>query len=266
MKYFHAIEKQHGYHELADDACKLLKFAKLTLNAGESYSGRVSNDREIMFVILGGKATITVNGKRFESVGSRSNVFAGTAHSVYLPRGANYQVDALSNIEAALPSAPSSLDTEPYDIKPAAVQTGQWGTLNFSRYFRAIATEGDGHPVSSIIIGETITPSGNWSTYPPHKHEVEVGGEKFHEEMYYFRNASPDGYGLIQHYSPERSYDTAYRVTDDSLISMPHGYHTYVAAPGSASYYLWFLAGDGRTQGTSFDPQVGWVQKMVGIV
>ncbi len=169
-------------------------------------------------------------------------------------------------MEAALPTTPSDLDTEPYEIKPDEVQTGQWGTLNYTRYFRQIAVHGDGHPVSSIILGETITPSGNWSTYPPHKHEVNGGGEVAHEEMYYFRNASPDGYGLAQHYSPERGYDDTYRVTDDTLLSMPHGYHCYAAAPGTASYYLWFLAGDGRAQGASFDPKVGWVQKTVGMV
>jgi 5-deoxy-glucuronate isomerase len=138
--------------------------------------------------------------------------------------------------------------------------------LNFTRYFRKILVHGDGRSASKIIVGETITPSGNWSTYPPHKHEKNEGGEVFHEEMYYFRNASSDGYGLAQHYSPERDYDNTYRVDDDTLLSMPHGYHTYVAAPGSSSYYLWFLAGDGRMQGTSFDPKLGWVQKTVGML
>ena len=265
MKYFHTLEKTDGYQDLNDEACKLLKFGKLSLKSGETYEGSVEADRELMLVMLSGKAEVSVNGKTF-TVGGRANVFAGNPHSVYVPRGSSYTVKALSDIEAALPTGPSELDTDPYEIKPDEVQTGQWGTLNYTRYFRQIAVNGDGHPVSSLIVGETITPSGNWSTYPPHKHEVNEGGEVFHEEMYYFRNASPDGYGLIQHYSPERGYDDTYRVTDDTLISMPHGYHCYAAAPGTSSYYLWFLSGDGRAQGASFDPKVGWVQKTVGMV
>jgi 5-deoxy-glucuronate isomerase len=87
-----------------------------------------------------------------------------------------------------------------------------------------------------------------------------------HEEICYFRVSSPDSFGIIQHYSPEHGYDNMHRVTDDTLIAMPHGYHTYVGAPGAQSYYLWALAGNGRTQGASFDPRLGWVQKTVGMV
>lgn len=265
-KYFHALPHTTGLYDLPDEACSLIAFAKLRLTAGESYRGQVAADRETILVALSGSADVRVNGVVFDRVGGRGDVFSGTAHSVYLPRGSTYTVDARSDLEAALPSGPSELDAEPYEIRPEEVDVGTWGTLNYTRTFRKILVHGDGRPASSLIVGETITPSGNWSTFPPHKHEVSGNGEVFHEEMYYFRNASPDGYGLAQHYSPERDYDDVHRVEDDTLLSMPHGYHTYVAAPGSASYYLWFLAGDGRAQGTSFDPKLGWVQKTVGML
>jgi len=264
--FFHTIPKQSGLFELDDDACKLLKFSKLTLSKGERYEGMVPEDREAMLVLLSGKARVEVAGKTFASVGGRPNVFAGLPHSVYVPRGKDFTVTALTNLEAALPSAPSDLGTDPYEVKPAEVATGQWGTLNYTRFFRAVLVEGDERPASSLIVGETITPSGNWSTYPPHKHDVAQGGEVVQEEMYYFRVSSPDGYGLAQHYSPERGYDNVYRVTDDTLLSIPHGYHAYAGAPGTQSYYLWFLAGEGRTQGVTLDPKVGWVQKTVGMI
>ncbi|MEX2543322.1 MAG: 5-deoxy-glucuronate isomerase [Trueperaceae bacterium] len=266
MRYFHRIDKTSGLSGLQDDACKLLDFSRLNLEAGGRYEGRLSAEREAVLVVLSGSANLEVNGVRFDNVGGRPDVFSGNPHSVYLPRGASFLVEAASAMEAALPSAPAFEEYAPYQVLPGEVDTGTWGTLNFTRYFRKIVVHGDGRPASRIIVGETITPSGNWSTFPPHKHEVAEGGEVFHEEMYYFRNSSPDGYGLVQHYSPERGYDNTYRVEDDTLLSMPHGYHTYAAAPGSASYYLWFLAGDGREQGTSFDPRVGWVQKTVGMV
>lgn len=262
---FHTISKDVGQQALSDDSCQLLDFAKLNLNPGESAQGQ-SGDREILLVALSGKAKVQVGDTVFESVGGRANVFAGLPHSVYIPRNQKYTVTALSKFEGAMPSAPSDLDTAPYEIKPDQVNTGQWGTLNYTRHFREILVQPNGLPASRLIVGETITPSGHWSTYPPHKHEVNEGPEKFHEEMYYFRVSSPEGWGLVRHYSPERGYDDTYTVRDDTLLAMPHGYHTYTSAPGYSSYYLWFLAGDGRMQGATLDPDVGWVQKTVGMV
>jgi 5-deoxy-glucuronate isomerase len=264
MKYFHTIEKTQGRFDLPDEACALLKFSKITLAAGQTYSG-VSGDREMVLVMLSGKANVAVGSANF-AVGGRANVFAGNPHSVYIPKGHSFSVRAETAMEAALPSAPSTLETDPYEIRPDQVNTGKWGTLNYTRNFREILVQPDGRPASSLIVGETITPSGNWSTYPPHKHEVNEGGEVSHEEMYYFRVHSPEGFGFTRHYSPERGYDQNYLVKDDTLLSIPHGYHTYASAPGYHSYYLWFLAGDGRKQGVRLDPDVGWVQKTVGMI
>ena len=263
--YFHAISQGHGLQPLQDEACQLLDFAKLTLETGETHSGQTVG-RELLLVALSGKARVQVGETVFDSVGGRANVFAGLPHSVYIPRGQSYTVTALTRFEGALPSAPSDLDTAPYEIRQEQVNTGQWGTLNYARHFREILVQPNGLPASRLIVGETITPSGHWSTYPPHKHEENKGPEKFHEEMYYFRVSSPEGWGLTRHYSPERGYDETYTVKDDTLLSIPHGYHTYTSAPGYQSYYLWFLAGDGRAQGAKLDPDVGWVQKTVGMV
>ena len=264
--HFHAMPAGQGLSASPDESCELLKFDVLRLAQETRYEGVVPDDREMLLVILGGKARVEVSGTDFGVVGKRPNVFAGLPYSIYLPRGSSYVVEAVTAFEAALPSAPSDLDTAPYMIAPEQVNSGQWGTLNYTRYFREILVQPNGLPASSLIVGETITPSGNWSTYPPHKHEVDEGGEKRHEEIYYFRVSSSDSHGIIQHYSPERGYDDLHRVTDDTIIAMPHGYHTYVGAPGAQSYYLWALAGDGRTQGATFDARMGWVQKTVGMV
>lgn len=263
--FFHTISQGNGEQHLSDESCTLLDFSKLNLDAGQSAQGD-SGEREILLVALSGKARVEVGDKVFESVGGRANVFAGLPHSVYIPRGHKWKVTALTRFEGAMPSAPSDLDTAPYEIKPEQVNTGQWGTLNYARNFREILVQPNGLPASRLIVGETITPSGHWSTYPPHKHEENVGPEKAHEEMYYFRVNSPEGWGLVRHYSPERGYDDTYTVKDDTLLAIPHGYHTYTSAPGYQSYYLWFLAGDGRIQGAKLDPDVGWVQKTVGMV
>jgi len=263
--YFYPVPARPGLYDLPDTSCQLLRFSKLTLDAGQVQEGFTA-EREVLLVILSGAARVETAGHTFEQVGGRPSVFAGLPHSVYLPRGTRYVVRALTPLQAALPSAPSNLDTEPYEIAPSQVRTGTWGTLNYTRQFREILVAPNGLPASRLIVGETLTPSGNWSTYPPHRHEENAGSEVFHEEMYYFRVSAPEGFGLARHYSPERGYDTTYTVKDDTLLAIPHGYHTYTAAPGYQSYYLWFLAGDGRTQGAKLDPDVGWVQKTVGMM
>ena len=265
-KHFHQLSTAPGLHTLEGHSCKLLEFSRLVLAAGDSYAGTVPAGREILLVAIAGMARITVNGKQFPAVGGRANVFAGSPHSVYLPRGASYQVEALTPFDAAMPSAPSALDTEPYEIRPEQVKTGTWGTLNYTRNFREILVAPDGRPAASLIVGETLTPSGNWSTYPPHKHEQADGAEAFHEEMYYFRLSAPEGFGFLRHYGSAGEFDDTHIVRDNSLASMPLGYHTYAGAPGAQSYYLWFLAGDSRKQGVKADPALAWTQKLVGMV
>jgi len=113
-----------------------------------------------------------------------------------------------------------------------------------------------------LIVGETYTPSGNWSTYPPHRHEKDdLPREAYHEEMYFFKVAPADGFGLTRYYNHE--VDTGYVVRDNTILMIPNGYHTVVSAPGYTTYYLWFLAGEHRAQAVSDDPAVGWVSRTV---
>jgi 5-deoxy-glucuronate isomerase len=265
-KHFHHLSKEQGYTELEGHSCELLGFGRLALGAGQSHSATVSANRETLLVVMSGKAKVTVNGEVFAEVGARMNPFAGSPHSVYLPRGARYTVEALTAFEAALPSGPADRDIAPYHIAPSQVNTGTWGTLNYTRHFREILVEPNGLPACSLIVGETLTPSGNWSTYPPHKHEGAGGAEVFHEEMYYFRVSTPEGFGFLRHYSDTKNFDDTHIVRDQTLVSLPYGYHTYAGAPGATSYYLWFLAGPARKQGVTIDPALAWTQKLVGMV
>jgi 5-deoxy-glucuronate isomerase len=139
-----------------------------------------------------------------------------------------------------------------------------WGAANFSRNFHEIltATMQPDLPAQRLIVGETFTPSGNWSTYPPHKHEHDGGGEAFHEEMYFFKINTPEGFGILRHYDRE-TFEENYTVRNNTILMAPKGYHTFVCAPGYTGYYLWFLAGEHRNQGVSADPDLGWVNKTV---
>lgn len=264
MDYFAKLTQESGRNSLPYNPCKLLDFELLVLAAGETASGK-TGDREVIAVILGGKATITVGKETFAEIGERANVFAGKPYSVYMPAGNAYGVTAVTDIQIALASAPSDLQTAPYLIAPDQVATGIWGADNHTRHFHQILVESaqPNLPARRLIVGETFTPSGNWSTYPAHKHEVDnLPHEAYHEEMYYFRVTPDDGFGITRFYHTEEDA-VNYTVKDNSILMIPDGYHTYVGAPGFNSYYLWFLAGEHRTQAVQADViQVAGVEKL----
>lgn len=267
MKYHALLSANQGLNTPPTNPCKLLDFALLKLAAGESYSAETPG-REILAVILGSKASFEVNGKRFDKVGGRPNVFNGKPYSIYIPAGAKFAIQAEGAVEIALPSAPSDLKIEPYLIAPSQVANGAWGAANFKRYYHQILTLASQPelPARRLIVGETFTPSGNWSTYPPHKHQVDdLPREAFHEEMYYFKVNPGDGFGIC-HYYNEEGEEENFTVRDNSIHMLPRGYHTVVSAPGYTTYYLWFLAGEQRVQGAVDDPQLGWVSRTVAML
>jgi 5-deoxy-glucuronate isomerase len=269
--YFAHVKSEKGLNPLGKNPCKLLDFAKLSLEPGAVYEGN-TEDREALLVVLSGMAAVSACGVDFPSVGGRAGVFAGKPHSVYMPPNCAYRVavpaDGLA-FEAAIPMAKAADGSVPFLIEPDQVRSGKWGISNFSRNYHQILVQGQhpGRRISRLIVGETFTPSGNWSTYPPHRHERDdPPREVFMEEMYYFRVAPRDGWGLAKYYTDDRRIDDVYTVEDDSILMMPKGYHTVVSAPGYTTYYLWFLAGDTRTQATVDDPHLGWVSRAIPMI
>jgi 5-deoxy-glucuronate isomerase len=268
MKYHSRLTSNPGLNTLPFNPCTLLDFNLLRLARGEKYSA-YSGKREILAVLLGGKASFTVNGETFSLVGGRSNVFNGKPHSVYIPAGAEFSIMAVGPAEIALPSAPSDeTSIVPYVIPPSKVASNTWGAANFKRYVQQILTLSaqPDMPARRLIVGETFTPSGNWSTYPPHKHQADnLPREAYHEEMYYFRLSPPEGFGLC-HYYNEEGEEENFTIRDNTIHMMPRGFHTVVSAPGYTTYYLWFLAGNQRVQAAVDDPAVGWVGKTVSML
>ncbi|HWI62984.1 MAG TPA: 5-deoxy-glucuronate isomerase [Symbiobacteriaceae bacterium] len=264
-EHFVAIGQQAGLNQLPHNSCTLLDFQKLILGDGARYEGN-TGDREYVLVLLGGRCTVEAGGLRFERIGARPNVWSGKPYAVYLACRTAFAITGVGRVEIACTSAPADQAGEPFVITPDQVTSGTWGGANFSRNFHGILVATD-RKVQRLIIGETYTPSGNWSTYPPHKHEVDdLPREVFAEEMYYFKVSSPEGFGLCRHYGSDGSFDNVHVVRDETLLSAPSGYHTYVSAPGYNSYYLWVLAGNIRTQAAVNDPDVGWVQKALPII
>jgi len=263
-KYHCTIPAENGRNTLPFNPCSLLDFTLLKLDAGQSSSFE-SGDREILAVILGGTASFTVGAEKFANVGGRADVFSGKPHSVYIPAGSTVTIEAAAAVEIALPSAPSDLDTAPYVIEPSRVAEGRWGAANFGRKYHQILTEISQPDLSArrLIVGETFTPSGNWSTYPPHRHKVDnLPAEAAHEELYYFRIQPGEGFGISRVYTDE-GYEENFTARNHGVQLMPEGYHTVVSAPGYTTYYLWALAGTQRTQGAHEDTDLAWVGRSV---
>ncbi|MDW8234707.1 MAG: 5-deoxy-glucuronate isomerase [Roseiflexaceae bacterium] len=266
--FFTRVGSNHGLNTLDVNPCTLLDFGRLVLSDGASFSGE-TGEREAVLVIFGGRCTVQTVGKTFARIGERPNPFTGKPYAVYLPAGSAYTITAHGALDAGLCSAPSDLATDPYVITPDMVVQVDAGAANFSRTLYNILTTSSQPelPAAKLLVGETFVPSGNWSTYPPHKHEVDnLPHEAYHEEMYYFRVSPSEGFGLCRHYSPERGYDTTYTIADSTIFMAPHGYHTTCSAPGYTNYFLWFLAGTGRIQAVAFDPALAWVQKAVPLI
>ncbi len=268
-KYFEDVDQKENLNELTENPCELLDFNKIILEPGETIR-KSSGEYESLMVITGGKCDVSVGGREFKDLGGRGDVFSGKPYSVYIPPQTDFQVTAgsESGFEAAVTKAKSESSFDPYVIKPDEVTSGKWGASNFSRKFHKILVKGEqDREVDRLIVGETFTPPGNWSTYPPHRHENDnLPEESFMEEMYYFKVSPPEGWGLTKHYTDDREVDEVHTVKDETILKAPEGYHTVVSAPGYTTYYLWFLAGNTRIQATVADPEVGWVSKTVPII
>ena len=106
-----------------------------------------------------------------------------------------------------------------------------------------------------LMCVELLTPDGNWSSYPPHKHDGTDGCPVTNEEIYYFRVGhvgdtafDRDGFALHRTYTADGTVDVNVAVGDGDVFLIPRGYHgPCVAAPGHPLYYLNVLAGPGRS-------------------
>lgn len=229
-----------------------LSFAVEQLEA-EAQITLPSSEREIALVPLKGSFLVRAEGEQWR-IGRRRSVFDGRGECLYLPRDTAVAIEALSDGELALCGAICERRREPVHVRVEDVEAETRGSGNATRQIATlIAPE---FPAEKLLIVEVWTPGGNWSSYPPHKHDEERAGEAILEETYYFRTADQSGFALQRLYSPEREFDASWAVRDGDLLLVPWGYHTTCAAHGRDLYYLNVLAGPSptRTLQAFFDP------------
>jgi 5-deoxy-glucuronate isomerase len=197
---------------------------------------------------------VTWNGGRPHTLGPREHVFASYPHAVYLPAGTSFTVDAVAATEIADCRAASTRAGSPRVVSPEDCGFEIRGGGNATRQIVDILPPA--FPADRLMICEVYTPGGNWSSYPPHKHDRhQPPTEADLEETYYYRFSVPGGYGIQRLYRSDDRADRALRVTDGDLVIVRDGYHPFVAAPGADAYYLNTLAGSFRSMAATDDPR-----------
>jgi 5-deoxy-glucuronate isomerase len=240
-------------------AWRYLSFRVEHLRDGEQVSRR-TGDEEIALVPLGGRCAVESGGERWE-LGERATVFEGMPWALYLPRDTEYTLSALGDVEVAVPGALADERFEPRLVTPSDVEIEVRGSGNATRQINHILKPE--FPAQRLLVVEVFTPAGNWSSYPPHKHDEDhPPGEVVLEEIYYFRTQSePQGAFAVQRlYSPQHGTDLTETVRDGDIMLVPHGYHTTAAAHGYDLYYLNGLAGDRRSMASADDPALAWIR------
>ncbi|MDI2091377.1 5-deoxy-glucuronate isomerase [Commensalibacter oyaizuii] len=203
---------------------------------------RQGNDNEICLVILTGKAEIFTDDQNFGVLGERMSVFDGKPSAVYLPPRMKWTVKATTNLELAICQAPAKKGSAPYAIKAQDITTLKRGSGTNVRYVNNMLTDTD--PSETLLVVEVFTPGGNWSSYPPHKHDTPIEGkETYLEETYYHRVKRKGGYVFQRVYTDDRSLDETMSVYDGETVMVPKGYHPVGAPHGCDSYYLNVMAG-----------------------
>ncbi|MDP9264889.1 MAG: 5-deoxy-glucuronate isomerase [Chloroflexota bacterium] len=243
-----------------DAGWRYIGFEKRHLDPEQRWTGRLAGS-EGLFLVLGGRIAVTSNAGRWPSVGGRSDVFAGGTHALYLPLGSEFEVTAVSAADVALGLARAERQGTPRLIEPGGYAVETRGAGVCTRMIRHIVPPGfDAHRLLAV---EVYTPSGNWSSYPPHKHDTDAGPrEAVLEEIYYHQQSDPRGFAFQRLYTPDGEVEAAAAVRHGDLMLIPRGYHGPVAqAPGYEGYYLNVLAGDRRTMANSDDPDHAWIRE-----
>ena len=179
--------------------------------------------------------------------------------ALYLPIGTRYTVTADTACDLAFCVCRADERHPARLITPADVEVEVRGGGNATRQINKIIRPE--FPAHRLLVVEVYTPSGNWSSYPPHKHDVHNPPHEVDlEEFYYYRIDRPEGYAIQKVYTPDRRIDETLTVRDGDMVLIPEGYHPVVAAHGYTVYYLNALAGSARSMAASDDPDYLWIR------
>ena len=183
----------------------------------------------------------------------RRSVFEDEPVALYIGAGQSVLFRATQNGELVVVGAPAKRKGP---IRALASCGERRGRPGYERWVHNLVTHE--FPAERLLVGETLNEPGNWSSFPPHKHDRQSKVESKLQEVYFFKLAPEDGFGFMRLYD-DRRMDTALTIRNNDLVWIPRGYHPVAAMPGYRLYYLWALAGEGRELKWNTDPRYRWL-------
>jgi len=234
-----------------------MSFFVRRLKPGDIFRTRTEKE-EAAFVLLGGTCAADW-GRGSTKIGKRKNVFDGFPYVLYLPAGHSATFTAETMCEIAECRVPSERRGEAKLVTPKDVDSSIRGGGNVSRQIVDAITPA--FPADKLMVIEVYTPGGNWSSYPPHKHDVHnPPAEVDLDEIYYYRIRQPEGFAFQHLYATDKSSEKTVKTRDGDAVLVRSGYHPVVAGPGYDVYYLNFLAGSSRALAVTEDAQHVWIR------
>jgi 5-deoxy-glucuronate isomerase len=232
-------------------------FEAATLRAAGPPLVRETGDRECCVVVISGVASVRSPHGDWEDLGGRADPWSGRPDAAYLPPGTRLEVTGEAEVGLCFGPAPAGTAAAPRVLPGHEIEAELRGHGHQERTVHPILM-GD-REAGSLLVCEVLTPAGHWSSYPPHKHDVDdPPRETFLEETYYHRVSPAQGFGLQRVYSDDRSLDETLSFDDRDCVLVPRGYHTVSAPPGYALYYLNVMAGPVRSWAVANDPDHEW--------
>ncbi len=250
----------------AEVGMKYLELERVVLDGRDRREWTLSS-QEALVVPLKGGCRVRASGVRgdWEAELSRSDVFTEAPDIAYLNPGSTVEITSQTGADVLLvmakadpPGSGSPVFTPKKDVPVSWAGASIW-----KRQLRLLCF-GASSPSSRLIVGETVHPAGNWSGYPPHKHDTANEEESELEELYYFKIDDSGGYAVHQMF--EGPTKQAVVVEGDAVALMPRGYHSTAASPGTRVFFLWALAGPKKEYRVTLYPQLRWVAKAEPLV
>lgn len=265
------IRPRPGHLEVAVDPIRAgwryLAFACMAIRDGDTIHLGDPN-LETAAVIIGGGGLEVRLPRGTVSMPGRPSVWDSLPWALYLPRGQRAQVTALAAegyeavvvaVGQAPPAGHDGVATEPVIIEPDESAVEIRGGGHATRQITHIMNPD--FPADRLLCVEVYTPGGNWSSWPPHKHDVDdLPAEAMLEEIYFYQMRRPEGWGIQRLYQKDGSRDNLWAVRNGDVVLMTDGYHPFSAAPMYDAYYLNFLAGDRRTMASRDDAELAWTR------
>ena len=241
-----------------DAGWQYVGFAEHRLRAGATLL-RPADDHEVAVIVMEGAVAVEAGGQHYTSLGSRETVFDGPPPPVLLlSPGTAISLVAEAETTVIVADAPGADARHTRLIRPddIFVETRGHGVTERRIHHLLPPTAAAGR----LILFEVFTPGGNWSSYPPHKHDTEdPPREAYLEELYYYRFARPEGWAFARVYTADRSLDESFAPRDRDVILVPRGYHPVGAPAGYDAYYLNVMAGPHRAWHFTLDPDHAWL-------